>query len=36
MQVKKQPSAIHENIEVFYKKQPTYNDLKFKVNEKFL
>ena len=35
MQVKKQPSAIHENIEVFYKKQPTYNDLKFKVDEKY-
>ena len=25
MQVKNQPSAIHENIEVFYKNQPTYN-----------
>lgn len=36
MQVKKQPSAIHENIEVFYKKQPTYNDLKFKVDEKYI
>ena len=36
MQVKKQPSAIHENIEVFYKKQPTYNDLKFKVDEKYM
>ena len=36
MQVCKQPSAIHENILVFYKKQPTYNDLKFKVNEKYI
>lgn len=36
MQVKKQPSAIHENIEVFYKKQPTYNDLKFKVDDKYI
>ena len=36
MQVKKQPSAIHENIEVFYKKQPTYNDIKFTVDEKYI
>ena len=36
MQVKKQPSAIHENILVFYKKQPIYNDLKFKVDEKYI
>ena len=36
MQVTKQPSAIHENILVFYKKQPTYNDLKFKVDEKYI
>lgn len=36
MQVKRQPSAIHENIEVFYKEQPTYNDLKFKVDEKYI
>lgn len=36
MQVKKQPSAIHENIEVFYKKQPTYNEIKFKVDEKYI
>ena len=36
MQVKKQPAAIHENIEVFYKKQPTYNDIKFTVNEKYI
>ena len=36
MQVCKQPSAIHENILVFYKKQPTYNDLKFKVDEKYI
>ncbi len=36
MQVCKQPSAIHENILVFYKKQPIYNDLKFKVDEKYI
>lgn len=36
MQVKKQPSAIHENIEVFYKKQPTYNEIKFEVDEKYI
>lgn len=36
MQVCKQPSAIHENILVFYKKQPTYNDLKFSVDEKYI
>lgn len=36
MQVKKQPSAIHENILFFYKNQPTYNDLKFKVDEKYI
>lgn len=36
MQVKNQPSAIHENILVFYKNQPTYNDLKFKVDEKYI
>ena len=36
MQLKNQPAAIHENIEVFYKKQPTYNDLKFKVDEKYI
>lgn len=36
MQVTKQPSAIHENIEVFYKNQPIYNDIKFKVDEKYI
>ena len=36
MQVCNQPSAIHENIIVFYTKQPTYNDLKFKVDEKYI
>ena len=36
MQVCKQPSAIHENILIFYKKQPTYNDLKFSVSEKYI
>lgn len=36
MQIKKQFAQIHENIEVFYKKQPTYNDIKFKVDEKYI
>lgn len=36
MQIKKQPAAIHENIEVFYKQQPTYNEQKFKVDEKYI
>lgn len=36
MQFCKQPSAIHENILIFYKNQPTYNDLKFKVDEKYI
>jgi len=36
MLVTKQPSAIHENILVFYKKPPVYNDLKFKVNDKYV
>ena len=36
MQVCKQPRAIHENILVFYKNQPTYNELKFKVDEKYI
>ena len=35
MQLKKQFAQIHENIEVFYKKQPVYNDLKFRVDEKY-
>ena len=36
MLVKKQPSAIHENILVFYKLQPTYNELAFKVDSKYI
>lgn len=36
MQLKKQFAQIHENILVFYKKQPTYNDLKFKVDDKYI
>lgn len=36
MNVKNQPSSIHENIEVFYKRQPTYNDLKFVVDNKYI
>lgn len=35
MQLKKQPAKIHENIMVFYKKQPVYNDLRFRVDEKY-
>lgn len=35
MQLKKQFAQIHENIEVFYKEQPTYNDIRFKVDEKY-
>ena len=36
MLVKRQPSAIHENILIFYKNQPTYNELKFFVDEKYV
>lgn len=36
MLVKKQPSSIHENILVFYKNPPVYNDLKFRVDEKYV
>lgn len=36
MQLKRQPAQIHENIMVFYKKQPVYNDLRFKVDEKYI
>lgn len=36
MQLKNQFAQTHENILVFYKKQPTYNDLKFKVDEKYI
>ena len=36
MQVKKQPASLHENIEVFYKNQPIYNDLKFRVDENYI
>jgi len=36
MLVKKQPSAIHENMLVFYKEQPIYNDLRFQVDEKYI
>jgi len=36
MQLGKQPSAIHENILVFYGKQPTFNDQKFRVDEKYI
>ena len=36
MQLGKQPAAIHENILVFYGKQPTFNDQKFRVDEKYI
>ena len=36
MQLGKQPAAIHENILVFYGKQPTFNDQKFQVDEKYI
>ena len=36
MQVKRQPSAIHENILVFYREQPTYNEVTFTVDEKYV
>lgn len=36
MQLGKQPAAIHENIEVFYRKFPTFNEQKFKVDEKYI
>lgn len=32
----KQPSAIHENILVFYGKPPIFNDQKFHVDEKYI
>ena len=31
--IKKQPMQVHENILVFYEKQPTYNDLEYKIPE---
>ena len=36
MLVKRQPSAIHENLLVFYKNPPVYNELKFFVDEKYV
>ncbi len=35
MQMKRRPAAVHENIEVFYNEQPTYNEEKFQVSERF-
>jgi len=35
MQKDYQPFKIHENILVFYKKLPTYNPIKYKVDEKY-
>lgn len=36
MQLGKQPASIHENIVVFYKQYPTFNELKFQVDEKYI
>lgn len=36
MQLGKQPASIHENIIVFYKKFPTFNEIKFQVDEKYI
>ena len=36
MQLGKQPAAIHENIDVFYKKQPVFNEQKFRVDSKYI
>ena len=36
MQIKNQPASIHENIEVFYREYPTYNEQKFKVDERYI
>ena len=36
MQLGKQPASIHENIVVFYKKYPTFNEIKFQVDEKYI
>lgn len=35
LQLKRRPAAVHENIEVFYKEQPTYNEEMFRVSERF-
>lgn len=36
MQLGKKPASIHENIIVFYKKAPTFNEIKFQVDEKYI
>lgn len=36
MQLGKQPASIHENIVVFYKQYPTFNEIKFQVDEKYI
>ena len=36
MQLGKQPASIHENIVVFYKKYPTFNEIKFQIDEKYI
>ena len=36
MQVTRRPAAVHENIEVFYKEMPTYNEQRFRVDEKYI
>ena len=36
MQLGKRPASIHENIVVFYKQYPTFNEIKFQVDEKYI
>lgn len=36
LNAKKMPLKIHENISIFYNKQPTYNPIKWKIDEKFI
>ena len=36
LNAKKMPLRTHENILVFYKKQPTYNPQKWQINERFM
>lgn len=36
MQLGKQPASVHENILVFYNKYPTFNEVKFKVDDKYI
>lgn len=36
MQLGKQPASIHENIVVFYKQYPTFNEIKFRIDDKYI